>query len=221
MFNKINKVIENQSNEIAYKLKNVIQLSGLTEYYIAGGCFQMEVIDYDLFPVNKNDFDCIKSKLQKYIEFESKNAITIYYFGIRIQFCKYFHNSLKELVDSFDFSHCQIGAKIKNDIVDEIYYSENYAVWKFTNEDSYIHSEYPLSSLIRTFKYKDRFLNKNYKKIVIQILTDIIQRGYKDYDDFKDQLDAIDLGYIKEEEEALNLFHILKNEISSFESISG
>ena len=35
---------------------------------------------------------------------------------------------------------------------------------------------------------------------MLSILTDILKRGYADYDDFKDQMDAIDLGLLDGDE---------------------
>ena len=53
-----------------------------------------------------------------------------------------------------------------------------------------------------------------YYTAVINILANIIQRGFKDYDDFKDQLDAVDLGLLEEDykdakEDFLKLFEML------------
>lgn len=193
-----------------FKLLDLMKLADIKNYYMAGGCFQKTINDYDLFPVNQNDFDNIIEKLHEHVSFISKNAITVKYNNITVQFCKYHHSSLKELVDSFDFAHCQIGAKIINHTqLEAVYYSTNYVEWKLTDDDFYTGSEYPLSSLFRIFKYKEKFLQGNYKKEVIKVLIDIISRGYEDYDDFKDQLDAIDLAYIEDSNKCKELFTLL------------
>lgn len=197
----------------AFKLHELMALANVPNYYIAGGCFQKVIHDYDVFSIKQNDFDHIVITLENYIVFRSKNAITVKYQDLIVQFCKYHHNSLKELIDSFDFSHCQIGAKIENFTqVNEIYASKNYTNWKLTDEDDYVGSEYPLASLIRCYKYKDKFLLGNYKNIIVKTLIDIIKRGFKDYNDFKDQLDAIDLAYVEDNEELKELFELLKKE---------
>lgn len=67
----------------------------------------------------------------------------------------------------------------------------------------YTGSDYPLSSLLRTTKYFQRgcYAKKHeYKKDILIILNDIISRGYKDYQDYKDQLAAIDLLLLEPEE---------------------
>ena len=197
----------------AYKLNELMLLANIHSYYIAGGCFQKNIRDYDIFPIEKNAFDHILQELKTHIVFSSKNAITVKYKDLIVQFCKYHKNNLKELVDSFDFSHCQIGAKVENETeIKEVYASENYRVWKLTDDDDYVGSQYPLSSLIRCCKYKDRFLFENYKKIIIKTLIDVINRGFKDYADFKDQLDAIDLAYLEESAELKDLFELLRKD---------
>lgn len=205
--------IENQAKNNAFKLLDVMKLADIDNYYMAGGCFHKVIHDYDIFPINKDDFNKVCTKLNNYIVFKSKNAITVHYDGITIQFCKYHHNSLKELVDSFDFAHCQIGAEINSftQVVDT-YASQNYIDWKMTDEDVYTGSEYPLSSLIRTYKYKDNFLGRNYKRETVQILIDLIKRGFEDYQDFKDQLDAIDLAYMEDNEKLRELFELLRKD---------
>ena len=64
---------------------------------------------------------------------------------------------------------------------------------------------------------KGYFLGKSYIPAVINILTNIIKRGFNDYDDFKDQLDAVDLGLLEEDykeakEDFRELFEILNKE---------
>lgn len=205
--------IENQAKNNAFKLLNVMKLANISDYYMAGGCFHKVIHDYDIFPINKDDFNKITDKLIDYVVFKSKNAITVRYNDITVQFCKYHHNSLKELVDSFDFAHCQIGAEINNFTqVEDTYASQNYIDWKMTEEDVYTGSEYPLSSLIRTYKYKDNFLGRNYKRETVQILIDLIKRGFEDYQDFKDQLDAIDLAYMEDNDKLRELFELLRKD---------
>lgn len=67
----------------------------------------------------------------------------------------------------------------------------------------YTGSDYPLSSLLRATKYFQRgayVRKRDYKKDVLNIMNDIISRGYKDYKDYKDQLAAIDLPLLEPEE---------------------
>ena len=81
-------------------------------------------------------------------------------------------------------------------IVEDVYVSEDYIVARATGQSFYTGTEYPLSSLVRAFKYANRGElgnKKNLANIVLSILADIINRGYISYDDFKDQLSSIDL----------------------------
>ena len=48
---------------------------------------------------------------------------------------------------------------------------------------------------------------------MMDIVSDIVERGYKDYDDFKDQISAIDLALLDENESnsAYKLFETFQN----------
>ena len=213
MKTKFDLKVHDKAHYHSTKLKSLMEIANINRYYMAGGCFQKVVHDIDLFPIQPNDFDGIIHDLKDYIVFSSANAITVKYNDLIVQFCRYYHNSLKELVDSFDFAHCQIGAEINYKThVEKIYYSDKYVDWKMTDEDEYCGTDYPLASLIRSYKYKETFLGKNYKREVIKILTDIIKRGFDNYKDFKDQLDAVDLAYFEDNEELLELFELLRKD---------
>lgn len=193
------------------------------DFYIAGNCLNKDTPrDIDLFPRRQNQFDYITDKYSNYIVFKTKNAITLRYKdrGI-IQFCHYHHNSLEDLVNSFDFAHVQIGAHIVNDgriNVKEVYHTFDYSEAKMAESTFFTGSKYPLSSLIRLFKYYGRHQlpGKSYIAEALKILKTVIQRGFIDYDDFKDQLDSVDLGLVPEDmedmkfEELKELFELLK-----------
>lgn len=181
----------------------------IPKFYIAGNSLNIEKPnDIDIFPVNHADFLKIKSIFNKeklQILTETKNAVTYSMNGNIIQLCKYYYSSLEELVESFDFAHIKIGAFIdfscKNEIKTEVYFSKDWINSQILHNTWYTGSKYPLSSLIRLVKYAKRnnFINRSYITSIINILNDIIERGYYDYEDFKDQLDAVDLQLLKEE----------------------
>ena len=211
-----------KATDIAYLIKEFIYASGFEEFYIAGGCFKKKINDFDLYPSKPIDYyeELIKSRLSNYIVFESPNAYTFNFNNKIIQFCKYAKTDLESLINSFDFSHTQIGAYIQVDNLDreinsfhveikDVYCTEEYIKTLMNGKGEYTGSDYPLSSLFRVFKYKDEFFEKNYKKTVIKILCDIVGRGFESYDDFKDQLDAIDLAYFEESTEMLKLYNLL------------
>lgn len=171
--------------------------------YIAGNSLNRETPnDYDLFQIGDEE---IKTGDLKVL-FSSKNARTVSGNGNTIQICHYMKKNLKELVKSFDFSHIQVGAALMRDLdgkmkVEKIYYTEDYIQAKLSESSEFTGSDYPLSSLIRLFKYVKRgnFSGKSYMWETLNILEAIVTRGFDGYADFKDQLDAVDLGLLPEE----------------------
>lgn len=202
-------------------------------YYIAGNsCNAAAPNDYDLYPLRGENFDFkgISSRVEAvngYVVCETKNALTCNISGKVIQFCKYKKKDLVELIMSFDFAHIQIGVEVHIEwrpgdfeddpggydysVIRNIAYTPDWEQAHLLETTWYTGSEYPLSSLIRTVKYFQRgaYANKHeYKVDILNILGDIISRGYKDYPDYKDQLAAIDLLLLEPEESkaAWNLF---------------
>lgn len=176
----------------------------IPHFYIGGNSLNRNTPnDIDVFPASNCEFTF---NLDTKILSSTKNATTISIDGITVQFCNYRHSSLKELVDSFDFSHIQVGAEINGDDCD-VYFSDAYIKSKLTQSTEFAGSEYPLSSLIRAFKYQERgdFAGKSYIFSVLDILNTIIERGFSNYPDFKDQLDAVDLGLLPEDFKDMNL----------------
>ena len=172
--------------------------------------------DFDLYADKGFEFDF--EKIKKFVEendcceyvTETRNALTVKVNDITLQFCKYQKDDLKTLVDSFDFAHIQVGALFEATNgylkLTDVYYSENWEKAKMLETTFYtkpdLKGSYPLSSLIRCFKYKERgdFGDRSYIVSVLDILNQIISRGYKNYDDFKDQMEAVDLQLLEEDE---------------------
>lgn len=187
-------------------------------YFVAGNsCNASAPHDFDLYPWrnDKFDFKGIKSRIESvggYVIIETRNALTVNIGGKIIQFCNYWKPDLISLIESFDFAHIQIGVavSIEWDIgeygcskIRYVEYTDNWQRAHMLETTWYTGSDYPLSSLLRTVKYFKRgaYANKfEYKKDIINILNNIISRGYKDYQDYKDQLAAIDLLLLESEE---------------------
>jgi len=142
-----------------------------------------------------------------------------------VQLCFYPQPTLKALVDSFDFAHIQVGVHIHIGDVDglsiatvsSVYHTEAWVTSHAMQTTWYTGSEYPLSSLLRSIKYASRgdFAGKSYIPSAINILKGIIKRGFSGYEDFKDQLDAVDLGLIEKDLEGCNiseLFELLRRD---------
>lgn len=207
---------------------NFIQSNICSDFYVAGNSLNKEAPnDIDIFPIDKKPFEICSWKSSNFSDSikvicKTKNAITtkicqndVFY---TVQFCNYFHESLKDLVESFDFSHVQVGAEIRrNNLTYPVYFSEKYILSKMIQSTEYVGSEYPLSSLVRMAKYIKRgdFAGKSYIFSMFKILNDIIERGFFNYQDFKDQLDAVDLGLLPEDFQEMNkddmLMKLFKN----------
>lgn len=195
-------------------------------YFVAGNsCNTSAPHDFDLYPwySKKFDFEGIKSRIESvggYVIIETRNALTVNIGGKIIQFCNYWKPDLISLIESFDFAHIQIGVAVniewgpegyKSSTIKYVEYTDNWQRAHMLETTWYTGSDYPLSSLLRTVKYFQRgaYANKfEYKKDIINILNNIISRGYKDYQDYKDQLAAIDLLLLEPEENeaAWNLY---------------
>lgn len=180
--------------------------------------------DFDVYMIGETfDFERIRHNIEHFsslrrkgchIICETKNSMTIKLDDSIIQFCKYTKNSVMDLIKSFDFAHCQVAAEfhcfdLSDDYdyledlkvsVSKVYYTMDWVKAKVNESTFYTGSEYPLSSLIRLVKYAQRgmFSGGSYKYEMLKIFRDIINRGYKNYDDYKDQLDSIDLMLLTE-----------------------
>ena len=225
----IERRLENRLKGITYHISSMLGEYEEHSIYIAGNSLnRQKPNDFDIYPTHKNQFDSLC--LENYnVLMKSKNAITVRIpeNGKIIQFCKYFKKDLKALVNSFDFAHIKLGAKIQiekedfNDFyIKDLYLSKDYICSKVSEGSFYTGSEYPLSCLMRIFKYQKRgdFAGKSYMAETIKILSDIISRGFDNYDDFKNQIDAVDLMWMPENledsdfEELKNLFDLLNKE---------
>lgn len=196
------------------------------EYWVAGSSLLKDKPnDFDLYCEEGFNFNDIEKNIKLVpntnIVSKSINCITVKIKDTVVQFCRYHAPTLIELIYSFDFAHCQIGIGIKSFynregnaaflLKDKLEYTPNWEKAMLTQSTFYIGSDYPLSSLLRINKYKERGLYNatSYKVDVLKVCADIINRGFASYDDFKDQLAAIDLLLFSEAEEdaAYKLFN--------------
>lgn len=220
---RISQRMYSRLNKLFFPLAKI--LGENAKYYVCGNsCNAATPNDYDIYSVDKPfNFDVLKChiNIKGYdikVICETKNALTVSIDGIVVQFCSYYKGSLEELVESFDYAHIQIGIKVVSDWqlydsdifyayssshIEQIYVSSAYIESHILGTTWFTGSEYPLSSLIRHAKYNSRgnFAAKTESTAaIIQILTAILQRGFRSYEDFKDQLAAVDLLLLSEEE---------------------
>ena len=194
------------------------------DYIIAGNSLNVDrPNDFDIYPDGgKFDFEAIRKRVKSfdgaYIACETKNALTVNLSGNILQFCNYSKPTVAQLIESFDFAHIQIGAVVHicwnpgdpedgggyaGSFVQSVWITDDYKSAHIIGTTWYTGSDYPLSSLLRCIKYAQRntYANKfEYKADILKILSDIINRGYRDYADFKDQLAAVDLLLLEEQE---------------------
>lgn len=198
----------------AYRLDfdTVYKMIGDKPFILAGGSLCGDAVhDYDLYPVQGREYDIAQLSVHlqlgkcpvKGVEWlaKTRNALTVRLPNKQVvQFCRYSKPTLKELVDSFDFSHIQVGVEFKGEgdppHADAVYYTKAFLLAGVTRRTEYTGSEYPLGSAIRVMKYwqRGRLTKAAATRAVVKALADVLERGYRDYNDFKDQMDAIDLG---------------------------
>ena len=158
-----------------------------------------EINDLDVFFYNSRDHSKAVDVLkQVYKYFETPNCVTINTNYVKVQLCKYNYPTMKQLVESFDFAHVQIAYDI---FTQEVTYTEQAKEAFISRTTTFTGSEYPLSSLIRLSKYyeRGRIQGRGLIGEVLFIFKAILERGFKDYDDFKDQLNAVDLNFFNAE----------------------
>lgn len=223
---EIKTVIEERMHE---RLKNIFSAIAIClsyeydGYFVAGNsCNAAAPHDFDIYPWGSDfDFHGIKSRIESvggYVVIETRNALTVNINGKVIQFCNYNKHDLTSLIESFDFAHIQIGIAVEiewapgepedgggysGSIIKQVEFTDNWKRAHMLETTWYTGSDYPLSSLLRTTKYFQRgcYARKyEYKKDILNILRDIISRGYGDYKDYKDQLAAVDLLLLGPEE---------------------
>lgn len=158
-----------------------------------------EINDIDVFFYNSRDYDKTVDVLkQVYKYFETPNCVTINTNYVKVQLCKYNYPTMKQLVESFDFAHVQIAYDV---FTQDVTYTEQAKEAFISRTTTFTGSEYPLSSLIRLNKYYERGRIKGRGLIgeALLIFKAILERGFKDYEDFKDQLNAVDLNFFDTE----------------------
>lgn len=158
-----------------------------------------DVNDIDVFFYSRKDYkNAVDIITQTYKAFETTNCVTLEANYVKVQLCKYNYPTMARLVESFDFAHVQIAYDI---YTQDVTYTEQAKEAFISRTTTFTGSEYPLSSLIRISKYyeRGRIQGRGLIGEVLLIFKAILERGFKDYEDFKDQLNAIDLNFFDTE----------------------
>lgn len=219
----INEEICKEVVRRAYRLdfEAVYELLDDRPFFLAGGSLCGDLVhDFDLYPSpvvpfnNDAILDGVYKNPGEYkLLAKTRNAVTVKLLAKDqvVQFCSYQKPSLTELVKSFDFSHIQVGIEFTGDKepphADAVYYTDGFVLANVVRRTEYTGSEYPLSSLVRLFKYakRDKLTRIGVARAAMKILKDVLDRGYENYDDFKSQIDAVDLG-LPDMQEAFELY---------------
>lgn len=210
MIKKEEGYILRKAERICKNISDFLVLVGFDEFYLAGSCLNKDFHDIDIFPLKQMTSFDIGERAKNFLVSETDNAFTFRWKGIIIQICNYIYPSLKSLILSFDFSHIQVGCFMRLDPswgwkAIDIYYTEDYVTAKIIQDTYYTSSDYPLSSLIRVLKYyKRNQMSREYAvESVVNIISDIVSRGFDGSDDFRNQLNVVKAGLLDSEVEKL------------------
>jgi hypothetical protein len=179
----------------AEKLMKQLEPLDLDEYYIGGNSLNGTPLnDIDVFP----DIMPPIIKLERDFEIlqETPNAVTLMVGKNVVQLCKYHKPNLAELVESFDFAHIQVGARVGQGVVCNVEFTEEWISSNALGRTWYTGSDYPISSLTRLAKYASREHPRVLVRYsVIAILHDIfnLADGAFAWSDFIEQMKAVDV----------------------------
>ena len=183
------------------------------KFAIAGNSLNSGVPrDIDLFPLDDQGLLIQEKDCPFEILASTANALTIDVEGQVVQTCNYFRPSVEELVYSFDFTHIQVGVLVLSSApltVLNAYFTPQWVIAQAQGDSKYTGTtDYPLSSLLRVQKYRHQgsLSRRTAIQATFHILNHILERGFHDYEDFKDQLDAVDLGIVPEEQKELKSY---------------
>ena len=204
--NAITEHVERRAGYLISILEPLLQLQTRGAFRIAGGALVGKINDLDIFPAMVDKQYDLPAPLKSLeIISQTKNATTYKADPYPLQLCKYEWPTLRDLVESFDYAHIQVGVEYEwregRVAMAQSYFTDAFIVANACHATRFLGSEYPLSSLLRAAKYWKRgdMSRGVYLRETIAALVAVIQRGFHSYDDFKDQLDAVDLGLVPED----------------------
>jgi len=190
---------------------------GIRNYIIAGSSLiDFKARDIDVFPI-EGEPEPGNDPLPIYT---TTNAKTYRFKGEIIQICNYRARSVEELIERFDFTGIQIGVEICRDGTRRLDFTPEFVMARLLNDSIYTSTtDYPLSSLMRMNKYYNRgqMSAVTYRRNIVLCLTHLIKRGFLNRDDFKNQLDAVDVAIFADDvfipkKELDKLFELLRKD---------
>ena len=214
---KISASIESR----ALRLKSPKEIADIVgdSFILAGGALSSdaEPKDFDIFCLSKINIQQILDRLWGCPGWEpilaTRNAVTALHHGQTVQFCSFCKSTVEDLIWGFDFTHCQAAAVFARDgSIIKTAYTPMFKAFTSSGETKYTRSEYPLSSLMRCAKFISRGVIAKpgqWKPILLDILMDIVDRGFKDVDDFRDQCASVSESFESMDHVADGLFILL------------
>jgi hypothetical protein len=159
-------------------------------YWVAGGAFIRDGNDVDIFCPD----GFRRPAGPTLIVSDTPNAITFKCDGKLFQICRATAPTLRQLLESFDFAHCQIGceAQISGGSVTASLpdWTEAYQKSRCTGTTWYVGSETPLRSLVRVNQYVASGVMSLGAAFgaTLDILRATVKRGFNGRSDFQEQL---------------------------------
>jgi len=187
------KKLMDHAEHLIKRVDPLMKKFGICNYIIAGSSFiYSKARDIDVFPIEGEP----EPGDNPPPIYTTTNAKTYRFNDEIIQICNYRAKSVKELIGRFDFTGIQIGVEVYKDGTRKLEFTPEFVMARLFNDSVYTSkTDYPLSSLMRMHKYYNRgqMSAVTYRRNIILCLTHIIGRGFLDRDDFKNQLDAVDV----------------------------
>jgi len=181
----------NKVSQIGYLLNHVRPHDRIV--WVAGGALlRAEPNDIDIYAkpaFNATTFGSISSAMTDQpkrwhgveIRLTTVNAMTLMVEGRKTQLCTMEAPTLMDLISSFDFSHCQIGAEVYLPTLSirSIQYTPAFIDFALSQTTVYRSSPNPFGSLLRSYKYVTRghFTKKSWEESILAIVEDIVRTG--------------------------------------------
>ncbi len=199
---KWHKVFAARAEHRIAEVSGIFETLEIERVRLCGGGLMRKYSDLDFYPAAKDGFPNRESDKWKKVDVSAQtdNAVSI---G-GVQLCRYYIPTLPELVESFDFAHCQVGVELEIDEdgnwkAIEVFTSDPFIHARATQTTAFTGSDYPLSSLVRVPKVANKLGLSQIEiaRLTVQVLAAIVDRGFDGYEDIKDQFDAIDLAVVE------------------------
>lgn len=174
----------------------LFKVAGIDKVILAGGGLLRDFDDLDFYPAPDKDGRKFSEQWGQLLDNlskthgETKNAVSLVVDGVKVQLCRYSKPTVTELLESFDYAHCQIGGLIHfgmacSHVVD-IEFTDNFKEAMTAQSTWYTGSRFPLSSMMRLPKVAQKIglTQKEIQVITFQIVKDLQENGFEDDEEY-------------------------------------